>query len=78
MRQTDQERINRFPFGSSMISSAGYGYETQTLEVEFKDGDLYRYTGVPEEKWAAMRSAESAGRYFNANIKGKYPERKVG
>jgi len=41
------------------------------LLVRFNSGKLYRYIGAAEH-CAAMLTAESAGKYFNANIKPNY------
>jgi len=43
-----------------------------TLSVTFTSGKVYDFHGVPEEKYHEMVKAESVGKWFNANIKGKY------
>lgn len=57
---------------SSMISEYSYDDETQTLEVTFAKGGTYSYSGVQEEVFQAMKSADSVGRFFLQNIKGQY------
>ncbi|MDN4596522.1 KTSC domain-containing protein [Leifsonia virtsii] len=46
----------------------------QTLEVEFVSGEVYRYLLVPRRVWRELRTAESAGAYFSAEIRGHYPD----
>jgi len=57
---------------SSNIHSIGYDPETKTLHVQFQSGATYHYLNVPEETHLALDMAESAGRYMNENIKGKF------
>ena len=64
--------MNRQYVDSSMITSIGYDALTCTLEVEFKDGTVWQYHEFPEYMWYEFESAESKGKYFNANIKKQY------
>ena len=65
--------MKRLRVRSSVIRSLGYDQTALTLEVEFKTGQVYRYRPVPRSKFNALRSAESKGRYFNANIRDRFP-----
>ncbi len=64
--------ISRKPVESSHIASIGYDLESLTLEVEFKNGKIGRYKGVPADKSDELMAAESVGRYLARNIKGVY------
>lgn len=64
--------IPRIPVVSSMIRSVGYDAENQTLAVEFNNGSVYDYGGVPQSEYDNMMSAQSVGKYFVANIKSVY------
>lgn len=57
---------------SSNISRVGYDSDTQTLQVEFKDGAVYQYFDVPENVFQDLLTAGSAGSYLHQNIKGAY------
>lgn len=61
--------MNRTPVSSSNLRAIGYAPETQTLEIEFLNGGLYSYSGVPAAVHAALMSASSHGSYFDAHIK---------
>ena len=61
---------------STMIRS--FGFENSILEVEFNSGAIWQYFDVPESLYYEMKSASSCGKFFNANIKGQYPESQVG
>lgn len=57
---------------SSNIDSVGYEESSSTLYVQFKSGDLYKYYGVPENKFSLLLKSQSAGSYLNQEIKGHY------
>ncbi|HSK71442.1 MAG TPA: KTSC domain-containing protein [Pyrinomonadaceae bacterium] len=60
--------MNRLPVSSSNIVSIGYDSNSMILEVEFKNS-VYRYYGIPEYIYTELMSAESHGKYLDANIK---------
>lgn len=70
--------MKRTPVSSSNIRSIGYDPATQTLEVEFLNGGIYHYHGVPPAEYQALMAAASHGTYLNAHIKGRYPYTRVG
>jgi len=62
----------REPVSSSNLVSVGYDSESQILEVEFKGGAIYQYSGVPEAVLAGLMAASSCGSYLQQHIKGHY------
>jgi hypothetical protein len=70
--------VTREPVESRSIASIGYDSGSQTLEVEFKRGGVYRYLRVPERTWRDLMRAGSHGQYLNAQVKGHYPAVKTG
>lgn len=60
------------PVQSSNIVAVGHDAETSKLFVQFKSGGTYQYDNVPPEAHAAFVGAESVGKHFHAEIKGKY------
>ncbi len=69
--------IEREPVNSSNLVSVGYGADSETLEVEFKNGDVYQYYNVPLFMYERLRMADSLGRFFNAEIKPAFPCEKL-
>jgi len=59
---------------SSNIAAVRYDEDAQRLEVDFKNGgSTYEYYKVPKDVAEGFETAESAGKYFHANIvKGGY------
>ena len=59
---------------SSCFSKIGYSVAFETLVVTFRgSGQTYCYTNFTAADWAAFRSADSLGSYYNTHIKGNYP-----
>ncbi|MFJ5457601.1 KTSC domain-containing protein [Pectobacterium sp. CHL-2024] len=69
--------MDRTYVDSTNIESAGYDPNTSILEIEFKNGSLYQYSGVPEYIFQELISASSVGVYFNQNIKNNYEFQKI-
>lgn len=56
----------RVRLDSSAIEAVRYDEKTRTLDVQFREGPLYRYIHVPEFVYRALLNAESAGAFWNA------------
>jgi KTSC domain len=65
--------MKRTQIESTAIKSRGYSPRTQRLEVEFTSGAIGHYDNVPPQVYTAFVEAESAGKFHNANLRGKYP-----
>lgn len=62
--------MNRQAVTSSAIRSIGH--EGDVLEVEMNSGKVYRYRGVAREHFDALLGAESIGKHFGENVRGKF------
>jgi hypothetical protein len=60
---------------SSNIKSIGR--KDGVVEVEFKNGDVWQYSGVPEKVSDELLMAESKGVFFSQHIKDAYEGKKV-
>jgi len=60
---------------SSVIAAISYDDSGRRLEVEFHNGRLYAYFGVPRTAYEALLTADSVGKYFNEEIKPNYRSR---
>lgn len=61
---------------SSSIQSVGYDPAAHVLEVEFHNGNVYRYFDVPPLTYDEFIHARSLGRYLNFRIKERFPYRR--
>lgn len=59
------------------MKSVAYDEETLTLEVEFVEGGIYQYFGVPKEIYEELLNAESKGQYYVENIRNDFPYKRV-
>ncbi len=57
---------------SSLIARIVHDEEERTLRVCFRHGPVYVYHDVPAHEFEALKTAPSAGRYYNNCIKGRY------
>ena len=69
--------IELTPCESSQIAAFGYDVDTKTLAIQFpgrgvKPGDTYHYADVPADVFHLMVAAESKGKFFGSNIRGRY------
>ena len=69
--------MKRRPVRSSVIAALGYDQATNTLEVEFVSGKVYRYFMIPAETYDALLTADSLGREFNENVRDRYPSEEL-
>lgn len=65
--------MERQPVSSANLASAGHDAKGETLEIEFKNGSVYQFDGVPEETFKGLMSANSPGGFFHQNIRDKFP-----
>ena len=64
--------MKRISVESSSLKSAGYSAEEQRLQVEFLNGTVYDYFGVPPALHEALMVASSKGSFFNTEVKERY------
>lgn len=57
---------------SSNVAAVGFDEDSQTLQVEFKNGATYQYFDVPEIIFEGLRDAGSPGQFLNQQVKGTY------
>ena len=66
------------PVESNAISHVGYDPASQTLTIRFKaSGATHQYQGVPQDAYQALTSAESIGKYFQANIRPNFKSQRI-
>jgi hypothetical protein len=61
---------------STVLLAVHYDAGRERLRATFREsGRTYLYENVPAEVYAALLAAPSAGAYFNAHIRDRYPFR---
>jgi len=61
--------MKRLKVVSDAFRSIGYHDDSQTLEVEFKNGHVYSYPKVPKRLHTRFINAESQGNFFHSYIR---------
>jgi hypothetical protein len=62
---------------SSAISEIDYDAERSKLLVRFMSGERYVYVGVPGRVHRSFVEAQSKGRFFQREIRDRYPFNKL-
>lgn len=70
-------RIRRVPVESTALAAVGYSKRLRALEIEFRNGAIYRYLDVAPHVHTALIAAPSKARFYHENIRGKYRSRHV-
>lgn len=63
------------PVESSNLKAVGH--DGQNLFVDFHNGSSYKFLNVPSDIFSAIQQAGSAGKYFHAQIQGKFESEKL-
>ncbi|MDD5523678.1 MAG: KTSC domain-containing protein [Smithella sp.] len=63
---------------SSNIAAIGYEPDDMVLTVQFKNGGIFAYQGVPAQEVVNLHGAESVGKYLHSKIKPNFQCSKVG
>lgn len=64
--------MDRATLDSDAIDRIAYDGERAVLSIWFRETGRYLYQDVPGAVYEALRTAPSAGRYFNRCIKPRY------
>jgi hypothetical protein len=67
-----EQLIFRREVVSSELRTVGYNADALILEVEFQNERVYQYHAVPPPIFESLLTAQSKGRFFNANIRDQY------
>jgi hypothetical protein len=60
------------PVESSTFLAAAYAERRALLYLLFRSGEVYRYFEVPRWQYQEFLAADSKGRYFGRNIRGRF------
>jgi hypothetical protein len=65
-------RIRRTAVESTALASVGYSKKLRALEIEFRNGAIYRYLEVEPAIYETLLKASSKARFYDQNIRRKY------
>jgi KTSC domain len=64
--------IRRAAVQSTALASVGYSKQLRALEIEFRNGAIYRYLNVQPAVYHDLMIAPSKARFYDENIRRKY------
>lgn len=54
---------------SSNVDMVGYDEITKVMRIQFLDGRIYEYSGMPKLIYDTLKNSNSIGGYINRNLK---------
>jgi hypothetical protein len=63
---------NWTPVDSSNVSAFKYDASSRVFSIRFHSGRVYQFKDVPDNVVEEFSTADSKGKFFNANIKHNY------
>ena len=70
--------IKTYAVNSTNIIRAGHDPKSLELEIQFQNGTVYRYKGVPRGLYNGIFTSDSPGVFFRKNIiGGKFKFKKI-
>lgn len=72
----DMQTRTAFPTSSALVAVT-YDEDRAILDVEFRQGETYRYFMVPRSVISDLIAARSVGRFFSERIRGCYKEQSI-
>ena len=71
------EGAPRAPRCGSALTTVSYDAKSKIMTVVFANGFAYEYTAVPKQVFEDLSAAKSRGRFFTANVRGKFDFHRV-
>ncbi len=69
--------MQRVPVESKALKSLSYDAGTEYLEIEFHNGNVYRYEHVPRSVYEWLLKVPNKGGFVNRVLEPKYPGTRV-
>jgi len=62
---------------STTLAAAAYDDRRETLQLDFRDGTRYMYSGIAPNLYHELLRASSKGSFFNQHIRNDFPYVKI-
>lgn len=69
--------MKRIPVDAPELGAIGYSPCASVLEIEFRDGEVWQFMGVPTSVHDGLWAAASKESYFNSQIRERYLGRRL-
>ena len=75
--RVERYSMQRLSVESTPLVSVSYLPDRTLLELQFRDGTVYRFFDVPESCFQQLLASDSKGGYFNRNIRNHFRHQRV-
>jgi len=62
---------------SVILRSVAYDESKKILEIEFQNGLVYQFSGVPAKVYADLVQSKEMGKYFSEKIRPKFHSKQI-
>jgi len=69
--------VERQPVKSRILRSVGYDGVSKILEIEFTNGEVYRFSNVPQKVHADLIRSAEIGKYFTDKVRSRFQAKLV-
>jgi hypothetical protein len=69
--------LERHAVKSVILRSVGYDDSTKILEIEFRSGLVYQYSGVPPKVYTDLMRSSEIGKYFSDKVRTQFRTKQV-
>ncbi len=69
--------VERQPVKSRILRSVGYDDSVKILEIEFQNGQIYRFSDVPPKVHGDLMHSDEIGKYFSEKVRPKFQSKQV-
>jgi hypothetical protein len=69
--------VERKPVKSRILRSVGYDDSMKIMEIEFQNGQVYQFSGVPKKVHADLMHAGEIGKYFSEKVRPRFQAKQV-
>jgi hypothetical protein len=69
--------LDRLAVKSRILHSVGYEGSTKILEIEFHNGLVYQFSGVPPKVYVDLMHSGEIGKYFSEKVRPKFHTKQV-
>jgi hypothetical protein len=70
--------MERQPVKSRILRSVGYEENSKIMEIEFQNGQVYQYSGVPPKVFADLMHSAEIGKYYSEKVRPRFQTKQVG
>lgn len=67
----------RVELNSTTLAAVTYDNHRETLQLDFRDGTRYLYSGIAPSLYRELLCAVSKGSFFNRRIRNRFPYVKI-